>query len=112
MIKNRFVGVCWAAIALIALAVGVQGQDKKEAGAAHLTVLKGTFLVGAGETFDKTKLQPMGVGDFIMMPKEMRHFAMVKGENIVQVHGVGPFKVMWVNPAEVVPPDAAPAEKK
>jgi quercetin dioxygenase-like cupin family protein len=77
----------------------------------HLTVLKGTFLMGMGETFDKTKLRTMNVGDFITVPKEMRHFAIVHGENIVQVHGVGPFKVNWVNPSEVVPPDAAPGKK-
>jgi hypothetical protein len=28
----------------------------------------------------------------------------------VQVHGAGPFKVNWVNPADVIPPDA-PAAK-
>ena len=39
--------------------------------------------------------------------KEMRHYAMSKGETIVQVHGAGPFKVNWVNPADVQPPDAA-----
>jgi hypothetical protein len=38
----------------------------------------------------------------------MRHFAMSKGETIVQVHGVGPFEANWVNPSEVQPPDAAP----
>jgi len=72
----------------------------------NVTVLKGTFLIGSGETFDETKLKTMNVGNFIAMPKEMRHFAMSKGESIVQVHGVGPFKVNWVNPADVVPPDA------
>jgi anti-sigma factor ChrR (cupin superfamily) len=72
----------------------------------NVTVLKGTFLVGMGETFDETKLSAMNVGNFISMPKEMRHFAMSKGETVVQVHGVGPFKVNWVNPAEVIPPDA------
>jgi hypothetical protein len=76
----------------------------------NVTVLKGTFLVGMGETFDETKLQTMNVGNFISMPKEMRHFATSKGETIVQVHGAGPFKVNWVNPADVVPPDA-PAVK-
>jgi anti-sigma factor ChrR (cupin superfamily) len=76
----------------------------------NVTVLKGTFLVGMGESFDETKLQTMNVGNFISMPKEMRHFAMSKGETIVQVHGMGPFKVNWVNPADVSPPDA-PAAK-
>ena len=71
----------------------------------YLTVLKGTFLVGMGETFDKSKLQPMNAGNFILIPKEMRHFATARGETIVQVHGMGPFKVNWVNPADVIPPD-------
>jgi hypothetical protein len=73
----------------------------------NVTVLKGTFLVGMGKAFDETKLQTMNVGNFINMPKEMRHFATCKGETIVQVHGAGPFKVNWVNPSEVLPPDTA-----
>jgi anti-sigma factor ChrR (cupin superfamily) len=75
----------------------------------NVTVLKGTFLVGMGETFDESKLQPMNVGNFVSMPKEMRHYGMIKGETIVQVHGMGPFKVNWVNPSEVQPPDAPAA---
>jgi quercetin dioxygenase-like cupin family protein len=78
----------------------------------NVTVLKGTFLVGMGETFDEAKMQTMNVGNFISMPKEMRHYALSKGESIVQVHGAGPFKVNWVNPSEVQPPDAAPAAAK
>jgi quercetin dioxygenase-like cupin family protein len=78
----------------------------------HLTVLKGTFLVSTGESFDEAKLQTMNVGNFVTMPKEMRHFAMCKGETIVQVHGVGPFKVNWVNPSEVQPPDAPAAKPR
>lgn len=75
----------------------------------NVTVLKGTFLVGMGETFDETKLQTMNVGNFVIAPKEMRHFGTCKGETIVQVHGTGPFKVNWVNPADVQPPDAPTA---
>ncbi len=77
----------------------------------NLTVLKGTFLVAMGEAFDESKLQTMNVGNFLQMPKEMRHFALCKGETIVQVHGAGPFKVNWVNSAEVQPPDAPAAAK-
>ena len=75
----------------------------------NVTVLKGTFLVGMGDSFDEAKLQTMNVGNFATMPKEARHYAMAKGETIVQVHGAGPFKVNWVNPSDVQPPDAAPA---
>ncbi|HEY6267242.1 MAG TPA: cupin domain-containing protein [Candidatus Acidoferrum sp.] len=81
----------------------------------NVTVLKGTFLVGMGEAFDESKMQTMNVGNFVTVAKEMRHFALCKGETIVQVHGPGPFKVNWVNPSEVQPPDApatGPAKPK
>ena len=78
----------------------------------YATVLKGTFLVGMGETFDESKLQTMNVGNFIAVPKEMRHFGMCKGETIIQLHGAGPFKMNWVNPSDVEPPDAPAAAAK
>jgi len=78
----------------------------------NVTVLKGAFLVGMGESFDESKLQTMNVGNFVALPKEMRHFGMCKGETIVQVHGAGPFKVNWVNPSEVQAPDAPAAAAK
>jgi len=77
-----------------------------------VTVLKGTFLVGMGDKLDESKLQPMNVGNFLTVAKEMHHYGMCKGETIVQVHGVGPFKVNWVNPADVEPPDAPAAKPK
>jgi hypothetical protein len=30
----------------------------------------------------------------------MHHFAMTKGETIFQIHGVGPFDTVYVNPAD------------
>ncbi len=77
----------------------------------NVTVLKGSFLIGMGDTFDEAKLQTMNVGNFLMVAKEMRHFGACKGETIVQVHGAGPFKNNWVNPSEVQPPDAPAAAK-
>lgn len=34
------------------------------------------------------------------MPKEMHHFAVTKGATILQVHGIGPFEINYVNPAD------------
>ena len=78
----------------------------------NITVLRGTFLMAMGESYDETKLQPMPAGNFALIPKGMRHFALNRGETVVQIHGSGPFKVNWVNPAEVIPADAAPATPK
>jgi hypothetical protein len=73
----------------------------------NVTVLKGVFAVGMGEKFDAAGLQNMNVGDLGSIPKQTRHFALSRTSTVVQVHGTGPFKVNWVNPSEVVPPDAA-----
>jgi quercetin dioxygenase-like cupin family protein len=54
----------------------------------NMTVLQGTFLLGTGEVFDKSKLVPMDAGSFILMPKTMRHFALCKGQTVLQVHGI------------------------
>jgi len=72
----------------------------------NVTVLEGTFMVAVGDKYDEVHLKPMTAGSFLTMPKEMHHFARAKGKTIIQAHGIGPFKVNWVNPSEVVPPAA------
>ena len=74
----------------------------------NITVLSGTFLIGMGDKYDTSKLTAMPPGSFASMPKEMRHFASSRGESVVQVHGIGPFKVNWVNPADVPRRDVKP----
>lgn len=71
----------------------------------NLVVLQGDFMIGMGEKFDESALQSLGTGGFSKMPKEMRHFGMSKGETILQLYGVGPFKIIYVNP------DDDPAKK-
>ena len=72
----------------------------------NITVLRGAFLMGMGDTYDPKKLQAVSAGGFTVVPKETRHFGRAKGETILQAHGIGPFKVNWVNPKDVVPPSA------
>src|SRR5215831_7471537 len=54
----------------------------------NVTMLKRTFLVKMGETFDESKLQAMNVSNFVTVPKEMQHFKMMKKKTIVQVHAM------------------------
>jgi hypothetical protein len=63
----------------------------------HVTVLQGTFMIGMGEKFDKAALKPLTVGGYAHTIAKMPHFALTKGETIVQVHGVGPFTLTYVN---------------
>jgi hypothetical protein len=39
-------------------------------------------------------------GGFASMPAKMRHSAWVKGDTEVEVSGNGPFKIIYVNPAD------------
>jgi hypothetical protein len=66
----------------------------------NVTVLKGSLLIGKGEKLDATKTEELPTGSFMRMPKEMRHFAMAKGETIIQLHGTGPFDIHYVNSAD------------
>jgi hypothetical protein len=66
----------------------------------NVTVIKGTFMIGTGEKFDSSKMESLPAGSFMRMPKTMRHYAMAKGETIVQVHGMGPFDITYVNAAD------------
>ena len=63
-------------------------------------MIKGTFMIGTGEKFDTAKMEALPAGSYMKMPKTMRHFAMAKGETIVQVHGMGPFEINYVNAAD------------
>lgn len=69
-------------------------------GVEHVTVLKGTFLVGMGDKFDASALKPLSTGSFAAMPAGLRHFARARGSTVLQLHGVGPWGLTYVNPAD------------
>ena len=66
----------------------------------HITVLEGTFAAGMGDKFDASALHDFPAGSYVLMPKRMHHFGTAKGETIVQVFGMGPFVLNYVNPAD------------
>lgn len=66
----------------------------------NLTVLEGKFAIGMGDAFDASKLTVMQPGDFIEMPAKMNHYAKAAADTVVQIHGMGPFAVTFVNSAD------------
>jgi quercetin dioxygenase-like cupin family protein len=66
----------------------------------HVTVISGEFVMGVGEkagAAQETGLQPGDVG--IMQPKTP-HYAYTTKATEVQVHGVGPWTLTYVNPKD------------
>lgn len=66
----------------------------------NVTVISGTFNLGTGGTFDNAKGAAMPAGTFGFVGPHMKHYAWATGETVVQVHGTGPFKLVYVNPAD------------
>jgi quercetin dioxygenase-like cupin family protein len=66
----------------------------------HVTLISGSFLVGMGDTFDESKLGELPVGTFAWIKPGTHHFAMAKGETVIQLHGNGPWSLTYVNPTD------------
>jgi quercetin dioxygenase-like cupin family protein len=72
----------------------------------NVTVITGTFKVGMGDRFDETKMADFPAGSFAYLDPDMHHYAMASTETVVQIHGLSPLQINYVNP------DDDPSRKK
>jgi quercetin dioxygenase-like cupin family protein len=68
--------------------------------AERVTIIKGTFQLGMGDKFDQSALHSLPAGSYVSMEPETHHFARAKGNTVVQINGTGPWKLVYVNPAD------------
>ncbi|HXN40706.1 MAG TPA: cupin domain-containing protein [Myxococcaceae bacterium] len=68
--------------------------------AEELTVLSGTFLISMGDKFDAATAHSLTAGAYHFLPAKMHHAAAVKGETVLELHGMGPFDIHYLNPAD------------
>ena len=66
----------------------------------HVTVLSGTVALGMGDKFDQAALKDLPAGGYAALPATMHHYFMAKTAATIQVHGMGPLAVNYVNPAD------------
>lgn len=66
----------------------------------HITVLRGTFLLGFGEDFSQNGLVSHPADGFVTAGANMAHFASARGVTEVQVHAIGPFQLTYVHPED------------
>jgi quercetin dioxygenase-like cupin family protein len=66
----------------------------------HVTVLSGGFYMGTGDTLDAAHSSAMPPGSFMLMKAGTHHFGWAKTPAVIQVHGMGPFAITYVNPAD------------
>ncbi len=63
----------------------------------HLTVLSGRFGMSTGELHDKTGITPLMPGGFVRIPAGHPHFAWAEEDTVVQLNGIGPFDIIYVD---------------
>lgn len=66
----------------------------------NVTILEGSLVMGLGDKLDESAGRELTAGSYARMPKGVHHFASCKGGCIIQVHGTGPFDIVYVNPAD------------
>jgi hypothetical protein len=66
----------------------------------HVTVMKGSFYMGAGEKLDMEKATMLSEGGFAVMPVKFVHYAFTKDGATIQLHGIGPWGITYVNESD------------
>lgn len=63
----------------------------------HVTIISGTLYIGMGDKFDEKLAKKLPMGSFAFMAPEMHHFAFTHTPAIIQLHGMGPWGITYVN---------------
>lgn len=64
-----------------------------------VTVIKGTWWTGKGESFDPKSTEPLPTGSFMKHPSKAAHYDGAKDEEvIVQIAGIGPSDTIFFKP--------------
>jgi quercetin dioxygenase-like cupin family protein len=66
----------------------------------RVTVIAGQFHIGMGDKFDEKAGKAMPAGSYGYWEAGMKHFAWAKGPTVVQLHGMGPWSIQYLNPAD------------
>ena len=74
----------------------------------NVLVKSGVISLGMGDKFDEKALKPMKAGEKGTVGANMHHYAMTTGRTVLEVSGMGPFVLTYVDPAD----DPSKKEKK
>jgi quercetin dioxygenase-like cupin family protein len=66
----------------------------------NVTVISGMFHFAAGDKFDDSKGEALKPGGYAQAPKGVKHYGWASEETIIQLHGIGPQGIDYVNPAD------------
>ena len=66
----------------------------------RVTVITGELNLAMGEKLERSAAQKLPVGSYGFWPAGMVHTAWAAGPTVLQLHGIGPWSINYVNPAD------------
>jgi len=66
----------------------------------RVTVISGNLYLATGEALERNRAKKLPAGSFGYWPAGMKHTAWSEGETVIQLHGIGPWQINYVNPAD------------
>jgi quercetin dioxygenase-like cupin family protein len=66
----------------------------------RVTVISGAVYLAAGKALDRNSAKKLPAGSFGYWPAGMKHTAWFEGETVIQLHGIGPWQINYVNPVD------------
>lgn len=81
------------------LPAGYQFRPQSSSAIRRIVVVSGTFNYGDGEEFDKARTIPMHAG-YVQWLDKRPYFAWTSEETVLQIDGVGPLAIAYVNAAD------------
>src|SRR6266568_5871548 len=66
----------------------------------RVTVISGALYLATGEALDRNSAKKLPAGSFGYWPAGMKHTAWSEGDTVIQLHGIGPWQINYVNPAD------------
>ena len=66
----------------------------------HITIISGVLHIGMGNTVSMARATELRQGAFNVVAPGMAHFVHAAGETVVQLHGMGPWSLKYVNAAD------------
>jgi quercetin dioxygenase-like cupin family protein len=66
----------------------------------RVTVISGTMFLAMGEDLDRSAAKTLAAGTYGFWPAGMKHTAWFDAGTVIQIHGIGPWQIKYLNPAD------------
>ena len=66
----------------------------------RVTVISGTMFLAMGDNLERSAAKSLTAGSYNFWPAGMKHAAWFEPGTVIQLHGIGPWQINYVNPAD------------